>query len=101
MKEISIILHTARYYTAWDLITVYFFKFKHAPFSFRYMKTTLLQGVNKVTSQVRVSHAENKVVYYMFIVNISCIERWKKSIEITCISCFFIYNIQIVLEKYF
>lgn len=33
----------------------YFFKFMHAPFSLRYMKTTLLQGVNKVTSQVRVS----------------------------------------------
>lgn len=48
-----------------------------------------------MTSQVDL-HAQNNVVKNT---NILCMKRWKKSIEITCISCCFIYNIQIMMEK--
>lgn len=57
------------------------------------MQTTLLQEVNKVTSQVDL-HAQNNLKN-----NILCMKRWNKRIEITCISCCFIYNIQIMMKK--
>lgn len=57
------------------------------------MQTTLLQKVNKGTSQVDL-HVQNNLKN-----NILCMKRWNKRIEITCISCCFIYNIQIMMEK--